>query len=450
MSGFLTKAFWNAFTLSRAWAEKRLPHWPLDKILALQDRRIRAMVAHAHATAPYYRDAMQSLGLRPGDIRSAADLAVLPLVDGSDLANEPDRFYSNAYSEPGTLTLHSSGTSGRTKAVRYDPAALFTALAHGQRQRVVMAHFVGRRYGYREMTAIRSESVSTQMRHFYESHSWVPRSVDLQRSILPLDISFDQAVARINDFQPEVVFGYGSHLGALFRWAWEHGHELSRPRVVWYGADAMPDADRNLIETGYEVPVLSSYQADEALRIGFQCEYRKGFHLNLDDVAVRVVKHDGKPAGPGEDGEIIISNLSNRATVLLNYKLGDVVTMSAGPCPCGRTLPTIERIAGRADDMVMLPNGESRHSLFLLQPLNTIPGVVQIQLVQERVDHISLYVVCAAGSDWQPIQASLADRVRGLLGEDMAVETVKVASIPSEPGGKVRAVISHCRQGHDR
>ena len=96
MSDFLTKAYWNAFTLSRAWAEKRLPHWPLDKILALQDRRIRAMVAHANATTPYYRDAMQSLGLRPGDIRSAADLAVLPLVDGSDLANEPNRFYSNA------------------------------------------------------------------------------------------------------------------------------------------------------------------------------------------------------------------------------------------------------------------------------------------------------------------------------------------------------------------
>lgn len=450
MNGLLTRVYWSASTFLKASAEGQLPYRPFDEILAMQNRRVRAMVAHAYATVPHYRDAMQDLGIRPGDLRSAAGLADLPLINGRDLANEPDRFYSSKYTASGTLTLHSSGTSGRAKAVRYDSAALFTALAHGHRQRAVMACFTGKRSGYREMSAIRPGSVSTQMRQFYESHLWVPRSIDLQRRILQLDLSFDEMVDRINAFQPEVLLGYGSQLGALLRWVWERGRELHRPRVIWYGADAMPDADRNMIESELGIPVISTYQADEALRIGFQCEQRKGFHLSLDDVAVRVVRRDGKAAGPGEEGEIVISNLSNRATVLLNYKLGDVVTMPTVPCSCGRTLPTIERIAGRADDLVMLSNGESRHSLFLLTPLQAVPGVVQIQLVQETVEHLSLIVVCAAGSDWQLIRNSLAEIVRGLLGQNMLVETTRVTVIPSEPGGKVRAVISHCRQRRDR
>ena len=128
-----------------------------------------------------------------------------------------------------------------------------------------------------------------------------------------------------------------------------------------YGADRLSDADRLLIETEFGVPVLSTYQAVEALRIAFQCERRHVFHMSLDQVAVRVVDANGKALGPGSTGEIVISNLTNRATVLLNYKLGDVVTLGGSPCPCGRSLPTIERIEGRADDLIVLPGGQRAH-----------------------------------------------------------------------------------------
>ena len=123
------------------------------------------------------------------------------------------------------------------------------------------------------------------------------------------------------------------------------------------------------------------------------------------------------------------------------------------PCRLSRvpagTLPTIDRIAGRADDLVMLPDGESRHSLFLLAPLQAVPGVVQIQLVQQTVRQLSINAVCAAGSDWRLIHKSLTDITQSLLDHHMRVDATRVTTIPSEPGGKVRAVISHCRQGHD-
>jgi len=323
MSRLPERLYWSASTFLKSRAERSFPYRPLESIHALQNRRVRAIVKHAYATVPHYRDAMAGLGLRPGDLVTPEDLSRLPLITGAELADSPERFISARYDESNTLTLHSSGTNGRTKTVRYNKAALFEALAHGHRQRTVMQHFTGKQAGYREMGVRRASSISAHLRHFYESNAWVPRPLDLQRSVLTLDLSLSEMVDRINEFKPNVLSGYGSHLGALFRWAFEQGRELHRPDIIWYGADAMSKSDKALIEDCMDVPVFSTYQADEALRIGFQCERREGFHLSLDDVAVRVIKLDGSPAGPGEQGEVVISNLSNRATVLLNYRLGE-------------------------------------------------------------------------------------------------------------------------------
>lgn len=446
MPSLLTRGYWSAFTAWQARDEGRLPYRPLGEILSLQSRRLQATITHAYATVPHYREAMARAGLRPEDLRKADDLSHLALVAGDQLAAAPERFKSSRYSEARTLALRSSGTGGKAKTVWYSAAALFTALAHGQRQRAVFARFIGRRFGYREMTALRPNAVADQMRRFFESHAWVPRSLDLERAALPLDAGFEESVARINAFQPAVVFGYGSHLGALFRWAFERGREIHRPHLIWYGADRMADADRELLEHELRIPVLSSYQADEALRLAFQCELRQGFHLNLDDVAVRVVDGQGRTVGPGETGEIVISNLTNRATVLLNYKLGDLVTVSAGPCPCGRTLPTIERIDGRADDCLLLPNGEVRHPLAVLRGLQTVPGVVRVQLVQDEVARFSLRVVCALEAEWPATRTRLERVLRSCLGQGIAVETERVEALTREPGGKLRAVISRCRK----
>jgi len=297
MVNWVHKAYWNTFTLWHARAEARLPYRPLEEILTVQNRRVQAMVAHAYKTVPYYREIMDKAGLQPSDFRTADDLAQLPILTGEQVAHAPERFLSHYYALNQNLKIQSSGTSGRAKHIYYDPAALFLALAHGQRQRVVLAQFVGRRFGYREMSAIRSASVSVQIRNFYESYAWVPKRVDLTRRILSPRHTFEENIAQINTFRPDVISGYGSYIGALFRRAWGQGYPVFRPQAVVYGAERIADPDRLLIEREFGVPVLSNYQAVEALRIAFQCERREGFHLSLDAIAVRVVDEQGRTLG---------------------------------------------------------------------------------------------------------------------------------------------------------
>jgi phenylacetate-CoA ligase len=205
----------------------------------------------------------------------------------------------------------------------------------------------------------------------------------------------------------------------------------------------MPEVDKQLIEQEFGVPVLSTYQAVEALRIGFQCEHRRGFHLSMDDVAIRVVDDHGNDVEPGGRGHLLISNLTNRATVLLNYRLGDIVTLGESSCSCGRSLPTIERIDGRSDDLITLAGGDPLHALAVLEKLQGVASVVQVQVVQETLGRFLIRAIGTSISARERAAAELVAHLRSVVGHaEVSVDWVE--DIPRSSGGKVKAVISNC------
>ncbi|MBL0169909.1 MAG: phenylacetate--CoA ligase family protein [Gemmatimonadaceae bacterium] len=435
---------WSAYTFAQARRETRIPWLPTERLLTIQRRRVQHIVRYAQRHVPFYRDAMATLGLRPDEFRDADDLARLPLIDGATYGADPARFQSTDERLGDVLTISSSGTTGRTKAFRYDGRALVLALAHGHRQRHVLAHFTGRLAGYRELNLQRDGSVSTQIRNYYEEHLWTPRRVDLTReSLTPGELPLAAEVARINAFRPDVIIGYGSYLGALYRSINARGLTMHTPTVLVYGADGMAAADRRYIEQQLGIPVVSMYQSTESLRIGFQCERRQGLHLSIDAVAVRVVDTDGRTVAPGEAGHVVLSNLTNRATVLLNYRLGDVAVRGTEACACGRTLPLLESLEGRSDDLIRLEDGRTLHALQVLRRLRDAAGEDRVQLVQQAPRRFLVRVVNDSGGEREAVAGRLTVEIGALIGErcDVAIEWVDV--LPTEANGKTRMVISH-------
>jgi phenylacetate-CoA ligase len=295
----------------------------------------------------------------------------------------------------------------------------------------------------------REDGLSAQIRRFYENNMWTPKRVELTRLLLAPEIgAIVELVRRINAFQPDVIRGYGSVIGALFRRARQHGLELRVPAAVTYGGDAMPEADRQLIEQDYGVPVFSGYQAAEALQIAFLCEERRGFHISVDDVAVRVLRDDGSEALAGESGSLILSNLTNLAMVILNYRIGDIVRIAAHPCRCGRDLPVLEDIDGRADDFVSTPGGGLFHSLSLLPAIQRAEGIVQVQLVQTQADRLVMRAVARAGANRHAAAEQMIQGARSRLGDAMRLEVEWMEAIPAGENGKVKAVVSELRSAN--
>ena len=142
-------------------------------------------------------------------------------------------------------------------------------------------------------------------------------------------------MAEINRVRPTLLIAYGSFIELLFGTVKARGLQLHTPLAVLYVSDHLTDIGRRVVEDDFGVKVISNYSAAEALRIGFSCLANDGFHLHSDLAHVRIVDEEGRDVPAGESGEVLVSNLVNRGTVLLNYRLGDQGSLArgAGVCP---------------------------------------------------------------------------------------------------------------------
>jgi phenylacetate-CoA ligase len=441
------RLYGSVLTAWHASRERTLPYWPPARLAALQDRRARSIVRHAYATVSHYREALNRLGLRPADIATAADLARLPIVDGAELAAAPDRFLSSAWRGRDTLDLTTTGTTGHFKRIAHDPNAVFAALAAGLRTRAAIAPLVGRQLGYRELVIGTPIGTNALVREFHSAHLLPLVTGRLAPELISPELPIAELIAAINARRPHVVKSFGRLAGHVFRHAKERGVPIHRPRVVVYGGDLMSEADRRLIEEHFGVPVYASYQSCEFLRIAHQCERREGFHVNVDQVAVRIVDAAGRDVAPGQSGDVVVSGLVNRATVLLNYRLGDRATLGAAPCACGRTLPVLTSIDGRSEDMLVRPDGECVHEAVVLPRLYAVAGVRDVKVVQRAVDRIDATLVVAAQADPQQTVAGLSAALHELLGSatPARIDVRLAADIPHETSGKFKAITSECR-----
>ncbi|NIR65644.1 MAG: phenylacetate--CoA ligase family protein, partial [candidate division Zixibacteria bacterium] len=76
---------------------------------------------------------------------------------------------------------------------------------------------------------------------------------------------------------------------------------------------------------------------------------------------------------------------------LIRFQLGDVATWSSEPCACGRSMPIIQEVLGRIEDVVVGPDGRQMvrfHGIFVDQP-----HIREGQIIQEALDSIRVKVV---------------------------------------------------------
>ena len=73
------------------WLFERAQWWPLERRRAYEGERLRAVLRHAEARVPFYRDAFKAAGLRPETVRDLADLRRLPTLTKRSVLEDPRR-----------------------------------------------------------------------------------------------------------------------------------------------------------------------------------------------------------------------------------------------------------------------------------------------------------------------------------------------------------------------
>ena len=438
----LTKLAWSAYLARELAGQARFPFAAPDVVTRAQRRRIRAMARHAYRTVPHYRDVMDRLGIGPDAIETADALAQLPILEREALQQDPERLTSSAVAPRDRLTLRTGGSTGAPRAVHHSTRSIVRNAAHGERERSIIARAVGRQIGYRETVIGSPRSTAQEVQAHLRAHTLQPRGVRVERQYLSVLDPVATTAERMAEFAPHVVHGYGSYLAALFAHVRAHRADFPLPRVVTFSSDGLSDAARAMIRDELGVLVLGTYQAVEAFKIGFECERHTGIHLNFDLYPIRLVNAEGDEVPHGESGDVVVSNLINRSTVLLNYRLGDVAHMLTERCPCGRTLPLLSFIDGRIDDLIRLSSGDVVHPQVVRLIFTKEQTIWQYQVVQEEVEKFRVAIVGGREDDREAMCDRLTKRFETSFGPNVRVSFSFVDAIAPTPAGKVRPVLS--------
>jgi phenylacetate-CoA ligase len=442
---FLKKIHGNTVVLRNLYQQRHIPYLPPDKLFELRERRLRRIVNYAARTVPYYQEIFKSLKIAPRDIRTVEDLEYLPLIDKETIRKDPSRFVSSARKGKRPIVFSTSGSTGMPIKIYHDPYSLLANIAFGERERAVISKLCGRSFGYRTVAILYEGNTTTKVQKLYRQWTFIP--IRPEEFTFSVSDPFEDIVKRIDHLCPDVLLGYGSYLETFFRKLALRNISMRLPKGLVYLAEGMTAEGKSFIEEEFGIPVFSQYNAVEAFKIGFTCEERNGFHLHEDLCHVKVVDTHGKKLTGGEKGEIVISNLVNYGTVLLNYRLGDVGSLTKQRCPCGRTLPLLSELEGRVEDTLFLPDGRFVHPRAVWGVIKKSEGVLKYQLVQHEPKRFELRLVTIDKDTYPTVVNKILDGLRNLLGNSATIEPQYVDEIKPQGGGKFRPVLSLCKPG---
>lgn len=200
-----------------------------------------------------------------------------------------------------------------------------------------------------------------------------------------------------------LLYGYASAIHRVARHYLESGKRLDTAlRAVVCTAEMLTPAMRADIESAFGVPCFNQYGCHDAGISAFECEERNGWHL----ISTRC--HPEIMSG----GRLISTDLANRVMFMPRYDTGDLVQMSGRRCNCGRSLPLIDAVLGRQNDVVVDDKGGAVHSSFFSILFREDPRIRAFQVVFDDSELI-INLDCAGLNGEE--RAALCRRYRPML-----------------------------------
>ncbi|MEA5097303.1 MAG: phenylacetate--CoA ligase, partial [Burkholderiaceae bacterium] len=116
-------------------------------------------------------------------------------------------------------------------------------------------------------------------------------------------------------------------------------------------------AMKQQIEEKLNIKAFDIYGLSETLGPGvaINCEAGDLLHIQSDHFIAEVIDPQTHCTLPeGELGELVFSSVTKEGTPLIRYNTHDLTRLFYGPCACGRTTVRMDKITGRADDMLII------------------------------------------------------------------------------------------------
>ena len=432
MSASTDRAYWKpeAETLARPALE------------ALQLERLKSTVARVSENVPLYRKKFEQAKVTPADIRTLADLRRLPFTTGADLRESyPTGMLAVPLDE--TLRLHtSSGTTGKPKALFFSRQDVDNAAERIARSCVATG--MTRRDIFQNMMTYGLFTGALVTHYGAEK---------LGCLVIPAGPgNSDRQLLLMQDFHTTSIHltpSFALYFADILEKRGINPRKDLSLKRAFVGAEPYTEETRRKIEVGLGLRVFNSYGLSEmnGPGVAFECQEQSGMHLWEDHHLMEIIDpKSGETLPPGERGELVLTTLAREAMPILRYRTRDITSVVDQPCACGRTHRRIQRITGRADDMLIV-RGVNIYPQQIERILMGMPKLGRNYLiVLEGLDEMTVKVeLSEAGFDGQLDHVvALKDELAGLLRAEILtkprIELVPPGTLPTSEGKAKRVI----------
>lgn len=363
-------------------------------LAALQLERLQATVDMAYRNVPFYRQQMDSAGVRPEDIKSLPDLAKIPFTVKTDLRdNYPYGLFAVPLKQ--IVRFHSSsGTTGKPIVVGYtrndmeiwtDCCARVASAAGVTDEDICQVSF-----GYGMFTG------------GFGMHFGVER---IGATVVPVSSgNSERQLMFMQDFGTTVLISTPSYVLHLTEVMIQENVKLEhlKLRVGLFGGEGHTPEMRQLIEERLGIIDTQNYGLTEICGPGvsYECLENCGMHINEDHFFPEIIDPvTGEVLPEGEEGELVFTTLTKEGIPMLRYRTKDITRLIYEPCACGRTNVRMELVRGRSDDMMVI------------RGVNVFPSQIEAVLmgIKGIGPHYQIIVTTEAFMDKLEVQVELID-----------------------------------------
>ncbi|BFM10391.1 phenylacetate--CoA ligase family protein [Simiduia litorea] len=408
-----------------------------SELAQFQQQRLSELIRHAWDSSPWYRAQLVAAGFTSGDNFSLNDLAKLPVTTKADIRDNTDKFISSQVDKNTLNRAKTGGSTGVSLNLYFDERCQQLRNA-AQMYADTMANW---RIGHRVAAVWGNPPIAKTFKQKL-------RAALLERTIyldtMDLNPSSMQAfVAQWQTYQPEVIFGHAHSIYIFARFILANDIRTVRPKGIVATSMMLLEHERSAIEAAFGCQVTNRYGCEEVGLIAVECEQHQGMHINAPHIILECLDANDQPVADGQAGKLVITDLNNFAMPLIRYRVEDVGVISQRQCSCGRGLPLLERLEGRVADFLKKPDGGQVAGISLVErTLTKVPGVEQMQLVQETLDELKILRV--KGKDFtDTTDDALITEFRQVFPTSVTLTIIDVNRIPQEASGKYR--FSICR-----
>lgn len=411
---------------------------PPAQLAELQWGKLVALVRHCWDEVPYYRRRWQEIGFEPGDLKSLADYARLPVLTKADIRSNFEQLKAKSHRDR-LLYKATGGSTGEPLRFAY------TRESYERRTAVMWRGYgwagatPGRRTLYLWGGAVGDPGRATELKDRLYHAAFNRRVLN---SFMMSEANMSAYADAIDAFRPEVLVSYVDPVFRLSQWLLSRGRTIRGVSAVLGAAESLHDFQRPVIEAAFPgARAYNTYGCREFMLIACEAGDGDGLIINADHLVVELVD-PSKADGGGETGEIAITDLHNLGMPFLRYVNGDVVTRNGPWDSHGRRgLPRLQRVEGRRLDAIRTVDGRILPGEFFPHMLKDVDGVRRFQVVQEDLDRFTLNLV--PGPEFGEEQEAYVRREIGkVLGSDASLDLRRVDEIPLTASGKFRVTVS--------